>query len=143
VTVLTVIDKRRCAYPDHEGERYVPVENFYSYTRKDNGKTGYLSYCNECQKKRHKEYRRQKRLQELPIKPLARYIERLMEDGYTSGDLAQVLGVDPKQIRSIIRRAGGEGNYSRNTITLDYADKVMVALGGPFSVYSVYPELRE
>jgi len=139
-----VIDNRRCAYPDHEGERYVPIDKFHMRRRKGSERIYYHSYCSECEKKRHKEYRRQKRLEKgLPVKPLANYIEYLLENGHTSGELAEVLGVDPKHVRAIIRRAGGEGQRTRNTITVDYADKVMVALGGPFSVYSVYPELRE
>lgn len=137
------IDKRRCAYPDHDGSRYVAIDQFPMRRRKGSEKIYYHSYCVECEKKRHKAYRRQKKLQNLPIKPLANYIEGLLENGHSSRELADVLGTDPKRVRSILDRARGEGARSPSTITLDYADEVMVALGGPFSVYHVYPDLWE
>lgn len=144
------IEKRRCAYFDHEGPKYVPVSEFYP--KRDSrrpGKTYLNPYCKDCEKKRrnyrtHNARFMRKGRTMVPVEPLADHIRKIIGNGRTLVDVASTIGVDEARIRAILKgaqRSRGKTFPHRN-ITLEHADEVMVALGGPFSVYDVYPELR-
>jgi hypothetical protein len=148
----TVIEKRKCAYFDHQGPKYVPLSEFY--TKRDSrrpDKTYLNPYCKTCEQKRRRSRTNRERYMRkgqtmLSCEPLAEYIRRLMGDGRSLADVASIAGVTEQRLRAILKGAQRSKGKSvpYRSITLEHADEVMVALGGPFSVYQLYSaELRD
>jgi hypothetical protein len=116
---------------------------------KRRGKSYPNAYCKNCESKRRYYRTQQARLMKqgkikLPIEPLADHIRRIMDTGRTMENIAFTIGVDESRVRAILKGAQGSRGKTipYKTVTLDLADEVMVALGGAFSVYDVYPQLR-
>jgi hypothetical protein len=146
-----VIYKRRCAYFDHEGPKYLPFSEFYTKRdRRRPGKTYINPYCKQCESTRRRIRTHEAKLKRngkilLPVEPLADHIRSIMVNGRTLAGIASTIGVDESRVRAILKgvqRSRGK-DTPHKTITLEHADEVMVALGGAFSVYECYPELRD
>jgi hypothetical protein len=146
-----VIYKRRCAYFDHEGPKYLPFSEFYTKRdRRRPGKTYTSAYCKKCEQMRRRIRTHEARLKKngrvmLNVEPLADHIRRIMDNGRTLADIAMMIGIDEGKVRAVLKgaqRSRGK-TIPQKTIPLDFADEILVALGGAFSVYECYPELRD
>jgi hypothetical protein len=77
--------------------------------------------------------------------PLAEYLQGLTNQGMSIAAIAEKVGVNSSRIKSAMRegKKQGEKVHSQDEIALEFVDRVLVSLGGPLSVYDLYPELRE
>lgn len=77
--------------------------------------------------------------------PIANFIQGLIDDGCTIKQIADAVGVDQARMRVILSGKFNKGGkvYESNFVTLGFADRVMVAVGGNYTIYDLYPELQE
>jgi hypothetical protein len=91
----------------------------------------------------------QRRLENKQLKvqrePLADFIQTIIDNGTTITEIAERVAVDQARIRVILAgQFHKKGKvYSSDTVTLGFADKVIVALSTSETIYDIYPELRD